>query len=299
MHPVIHHIWGPFAVYSYGLCMAAAIFTGLAAFYLRARFVIESKDKIVSLALVIVVTALVGSWVLFVLSNLDYYASLPWKEVELWGSTFKVPPVSEYAGGGMVFYGGVLGALGGGLTYGLLARIPILDTMDCFGPAVALGHAWGRVGCFLAGCCYGRPCDGLETLCARFPEGSVAFADLSARGIVAPGAESTPPLIPVQLMESGFELVLAMVLMHVYGWRPRRGQVMSAYFILYGAFRFLMEYLRFDPYRGSFLFFSVSQWVSLGLIVAGAVLIAATQAGGARNAGKGRGSEGGGIRDFP
>jgi phosphatidylglycerol:prolipoprotein diacylglycerol transferase len=274
MHPVIVHIAGPFAVYSYGLCLAVAIFVGLFVFYLRARRVIDRPEKIVNVYIIVILCGIVGSWVLFIVANRAYYASLPPKMIHVLGRPLAVPDVLQYVKAGLVWYGGVIGALGGGLAYGLLARLPILATMDAAAPALALAHAWGRTGCFLAGCCYGRVCDAGAALCARFPEGSVAYADMLEKGAIAPGAAETPPLVPVQLVEAGFELTMALLLMALVGRRWRRGHVMAAYFILYGVFRFFLENLRSDPYRGAFLFFSTSQWIAILMVLAGAAIIA-------------------------
>jgi len=253
--------------------MAMAIFVGLGVFFLKARYIIEDYEKIVTLGIVLVISAFAGSWILFIVSNLEHYASLPWTEITLFGKEVKVPPFMEYLKGGMAFYGGVLGAMAGALTYGIYARLPLLETMDCFAPGLALGHAWGRAGCFLAGCCYGIPCGEGAGLCARFPRDSVAYMDLVERGLLNLKMEATPPLVPVQLLESGFELLLALGLAHLYAFRPTAGYVISGYFILYGIFRFVIEYFRFDPDRGSMLFFSTSQWISLLMIPAGLIII--------------------------
>jgi len=249
--------------------MAVAIFSGLAVLFLGARRAVPDYPKIVNLAIIVVISGIVGSWLLYIVSNWPQYAELPWKEIRLVGINVSVPPIMDYFKAGMVFYGGVLGALAGGLIYCLLARIPILDVLDAGAPAIALAHAWGRTGCFLAGCCYGRVCDPGAALCAVFPKGSVAWADMLEHGMITVQTGATPPLIPTQLMEAGFELILAFFLMALLAWKLRTGHGVVAYFVLYGLFRFFMEYLRFDPDRGFFLFFSTSQWVSIMLILAG------------------------------
>jgi phosphatidylglycerol:prolipoprotein diacylglycerol transferase len=273
MHPVIHHIWGPFSLYSYGLCMAVAIFSGLAVLFMGARRSVPEYPKIVNLAIIVVISGIAGSWLLYVVSNWPHYAALPWRDVTVLGIDMELPPVMDYFKAGMVFYGGVLGALAGGLAYGLLVRLPILEVLDAGAPAIALAHGWGRLGCFLAGCCYGRICGPGAGLCAAFPRGSVAYADMVEQGMLTLEAEATPPVIPTQLMESGFELVFSFALMVLVARRPRRGYGAAAYFIGYALFRFLMEYLRFDPDRGTFLFFTTSQWVSILLVLAGLFMV--------------------------
>ncbi|MFH1438287.1 MAG: prolipoprotein diacylglyceryl transferase family protein, partial [Pseudomonadota bacterium] len=98
-------------------------------------------------------------------------------------------------------------------------------------------------------------------------------ADMTNRGLLWLAAAETPPLVPVQLMEAGLEMALAVLLTHLYSRRSGRGRIAGLYFIAYGIFRFVIEYYRFDPFRGDLLIFSTSQWISLLLILVGAALL--------------------------
>lgn len=236
---------------------------------MRARRATNGHAKVMLLFTVVIVCALAGSWIMFIVSNLGHYLALPWEEVIVGGISVKVPPIAGYLKAGVVYYGGVIGGLAGVSAFALAAGIPVLETMDISAPALALGHAWGRLGCFLAGCCYGRPCGAWEYLCIRFPAGSVAFSDIYGRETGDIKMDLTQPLFPVQIVESLFELMLSLLLAHLYGRRMGKGMVFGAYLFLYGAFRFIIEYFRFDPYRGHLYSLSTSQWISMAAVAAG------------------------------
>ena len=155
--------------------------------------------------------------------------------------------------GGFVFYGGLIGAVIMVYIYCRSFKVPFLEAMDLFAPTIALTHAVGRIGCFLAGCCYGIHTDG--------PLG-VTFHD----SIAAP---NDIPLFPVQLLESGLNLVLCAVLL-LYAKKPGKpGRVIGLYLMIYAIMRFFLEYLRSDSARGFILGISTSQMISILLLPLG------------------------------
>jgi phosphatidylglycerol:prolipoprotein diacylglycerol transferase len=162
---------------------------------------------------------------------------------------------------GFVFFGGFLGAAAWGFWFLRRHGASFRKAADVFAPALALGHAFGRVGCFAAGCCYGAPTDLPWGLAFRHPESAV------------PPALRGTPLHPTQLYEAGLDLAIFAFLHFVLapragGGRVVRGSVFAAYVVLYGGARFFVETLRADD-RGFYAFgLSVSQWV--GLLAAGA-----------------------------
>ncbi len=165
--------------------------------------------------------------------------------------------LQHYLYGGLVFYGGLIGGLVC-LVWVLItrrARFAQLETV--FLPAVPLVHAIGRVGCFCAGCCYGRPTDSWLGVC--YPEGGFAPAGI--------------PLVPVQLMESAGDLVIfGLLMLPVYRTPGRR---LALYLMGYGALRFCTECFRGDAARGLAGPLSGAQWISAACILAGLVLTAA------------------------
>lgn len=154
--------------------------------------------------------------------------------------------------GGFVFYGGLLGAFLAACIWCGRKSVPYPIMMDFFLPSVSLFHALGRVGCLLAGCCYGRPAEGFPGIV--YPEGGIAPAGI--------------PLIPVPLMESAFLLLLTVFLLILYRRSKTPGTVSATYMLLYGIWRFCIEFFRGDP-RGSILGFSTSQFISIFLILSG------------------------------
>jgi phosphatidylglycerol:prolipoprotein diacylglycerol transferase len=204
--------------------------------------------------------------------------------------------------GGLVFYGGVIASGAVMLWFCRRERWSFWTLGDLAAPSLALGHVFGRLGCFLAGCCFGAPCQ--APWAASFPSGSVAFDELQADGALAAGARHTPPLHPTQLYEAAGELLLFGILLWLQGrWsrlEPRTGEravrpgaLLLTYAAGYAALRFLVEIFRGDAARGFVatwhapalarllglpaghpLFLSVSQLISVLVLLAAAGVVA-------------------------
>lgn len=158
---------------------------------------------------------------------------------------------------GFVFYGGAIGGLLGIFIYARKYKINFFNLSEILIPSIPLIHAIGRLGCFCAGCCYGRPMD---------PPWGVLFRtdSVALQGIT---------LFPIQLLESALNLVL-FVGLFAYSRKERfNGQILGFYFIGYGIERFVLEYFRYDEVRGFILGLSTSQWISLLLIPIGLFLL--------------------------
>lgn len=158
---------------------------------------------------------------------------------------------------GLVFYGGLYGALVGGMCY---ARFYKQDSREMFmqmTPAIPLFHIFGRIGCFLSGCCHG-----MES--AKY---GIAFTD-------APGAINGVPYLPVPLYEAAGELVIFAILL-ILGYRKEKQyfRPLGIYMVIYGIMRFVLEFFRGDEIRGIFGFFSTSQWISLVTIPLGIYML--------------------------
>ena len=162
---------------------------------------------------------------------------------------------------GLVFYGGMAGTLGG-----IFLAAPALQEkpwplMDTLLPSLPLAQAFGRVGCLLAGCCYGIPVSwGL-------------WMD------AASGAPADSPLLPVQLFEAAGCLVLFICLLHLGRTKRPRGYLLSIYLLGYSALRFGLEFLRYDAIRGSIGVLSVSQWCSIAAALCGLLLLRHARSG--------------------
>ena len=162
------------------------------------------------------------------------------------------------AGGGLVFYGGLIGALLGALRYVLHFRTPVSAMLDLGFTGVPLFHFFGRIGCFLAGCCYGIEYHGVFAV--TFPEGNL-------------GSAPTVQLLPIQLIEALLNLILWAVLFTVYRRSSRRWLTSGLYLTCYGVIRFILEFFRGDLIRGSIYSLSASQFISIFTVAAGVLLL--------------------------
>ncbi|UCG39391.1 MAG: prolipoprotein diacylglyceryl transferase [bacterium] len=240
---------GPVTVHTYGLLVALGILSAVILAELLHRRSGGQPGRIVDMALMVVLAGLLGARLMFVLVNLDYYSRFPMEIFLIWK-------------GGLVFYGGLLGGMAAFIVLIRVHRLPLWEMLDIGAAAVALGHAIGRLGCFTAGCCYGQP-TGVPW--------AVTFTDPRCLATEV----LNEPVHPTQLYSFFFLAALTVFLVWL---RPRRsfaGQMTASYLILYGLFRFGVEFLRGDP-RGTMTLLgatlSTSQWASIVAVLAGAVL---------------------------
>ena len=161
-------------------------------------------------------------------------------------------PLVDVIKGGFVFYGGLIGGFLGLLIYASIYKIKLNKFLDIYAAVIPLGHAFGRVGCFFAGCCYGMEHDGF-----------LSFTYTETAGTTPLGV----PLLPIQLIEAACLILIFGVLMLVLFKVNKVGVVYKVYIVAYAIVRFVLEYFRGDGERGKFLFLSTSQWVSVGLII--------------------------------
>ena len=208
------------------------------------------REQVASLGLWIVIGAIVGAKVLMILRSFSYYLDHP---SEFWS-------LGTLQSGGD-FYGGFIGAVVVSLIYFARHRnLSGWQVADICGPAIALGQAIGRIGCFMAGCDYG---------CPTSVTWGVTFTNPAAAEIV--GTPLGISVHPVQLYESFSCLALFFFLVWLSPRKRFPGQVILAYSILYAVIRFFLEYFRGDTDRG-FVFnglFSTSQFVALIVVIIG------------------------------
>lgn len=164
--------------------------------------------------------------------------------------------IKAHVQGGLVFYGGLLGAIAAAFITARYLKQDIRKHYPALVPAIAIMAGFGRIGCFLTGCCYGAHTD--SHFAVVYPEGGLAPAGI--------------PLVPVQLYEALFEFLLVIVLAVISSRFPRvRPKLLSLYCASYAVFRFCLEFFRADDIRGVFGPFSTSQWISLILLTVIAV----------------------------
>jgi phosphatidylglycerol---prolipoprotein diacylglyceryl transferase len=274
-------------LHTYGLMLMAGF---VAAIMVSARLAqrewggtegLRRRNDVMDLAVWVVVSAFVGSKILFILVTpkefLDGLAHLFTDPSRLIGAL----------GGGFVFYGGFIGAAAAVWWFCRQRQIPFLRLADVIAPTVALGQAFGRLGCFAAGCCWGKPASLHLPWAVRFPGGSLArdiFGQATAGAIAfgsqegdfrrwviestgqvfdhpVPGAirlsdwvaqhGTTLPIHPTQLYESLAQLLLFVGLMIARRYRRFHGQILALYLIGYAIIRTTVEMFRGDFERGT------------------------------------------------
>jgi len=262
-------------VHTYGLLIATAFLAGTWLAQREARRQGQDPERIADLAFWVLVAALVGSRVYFMLVNWrDYFAPGTWLVSTPLG---RIPRVLAVWEGGLVFYGGFIGAALAAAWYMRRHGMRFLPYADSMIPSVALGHFLGRLGCFAAGCCWGDVCRTGLPWAVRFPEESLAYQTFAGRpdpaAFLAPGGHTTLPLHPTQLYEAFGELAIFALL--VLWVRPRKrfhGQVLATWLALYAVLRTAVELFRGDVERGVYFGLGAGQWTSIAIFAAGAAL---------------------------
>lgn len=235
MYPVLFQ-FGHISLYTYGLFIALGFLTGIAIAKREARRVGIHPERITDLCFFILIAAIVGSRLFYVLTAPRAFLEDPLEIFRIWN-------------GGLVFYGGFLAALATALLYMRRHRLPLWQTTDILAPGVAFGHFLGRIGCFFAGCCYGEIC---------YLPWAITFHHSESL------APTGTPLHPTQLYSAANNLIIFAIL---WGLRKRKrfhGQIFWLYVFLYGITRSIIEVYRGD-FRGHLILerFTISQTIGV------------------------------------
>lgn len=254
MQPILFEVLG-LKVHAYGLFMALGCASALGLCVWRARREGMDADAVYELATWLFLGGVVGARGLFLLVHAEAVRS-PLDLFRVWE-------------GGGVFYGCILGGLGGTLLYYRRKPFPFLKMADVVAPALAIGAFFGRLGCHLNGCCYGAVTAAPWGIC--FPAGSHAWAEHVDRGLIPVEAPWSLSVLPTQLYASLSALALFAFLMAYFPRRRRPGQVMAMLMIAYPITRWPVELLRADD-PGIFAGVTVSMLISLVLCASGVAL---------------------------
>jgi phosphatidylglycerol---prolipoprotein diacylglyceryl transferase len=252
MHAICFKL-GALTIHWYGVFMALGFLAGLANWVWLGRGRGRNAAFASDLLFWIMVFGLLGARVAYVLTNLSSYAARP----------YAVFFVHE---GGLVYYGGFIGVA---LALPVFARrrgVSVLALYDFVVTSLPLAHALGRIGCFLNGCCFGRPWGGCAAV--RFPHGTLPWWAHVDAGLIPRTALCSAAVHPVQLYEAACNLLLYGLLVALYRRRPRDGMLTALYLVLYPAARFGLEALRGDA-RPTWASLSLGQWISLALMLTG------------------------------
>lgn len=232
--------FGKITIHSYGLMIGIGILCCVLMAYYRAPKKGLSKEAILDIAIYSVIAGFIGAKCLYLLVE---FKSLLQHPLKILGSS------------GFVVYGGLIAGVLAAIIYCRKKKYVFMEYFDMAAPSIAMAQGFGRIGCFLAGCCYGRETESF--LGVVFPENSMA-----------PGGVK---LLPTQLISSAGNFLIMAVLLLYSRKAKKAGNVGILYMFLYGTGRFFVEFLRMDD-RGDFWLFSTSQWISIGIIALAAVL---------------------------
>lgn len=230
---------GPVTIHGYGLMIGLGVVAALLLGDYRAKKFGLNGDHIYGMTFSAVILGFLAARILFIITE--------WEG-------FLQNPMQYLSGAGFVVYGGIIG---GALTiYGFCKtkKIDMLSYLDLMIPSVALAQGFGRIGCFLAGCCYGKETD--SWLGVVFTD-----SDFAPNGV---------KVLPTQLFMAGGDILLMAVLLWYAAKRPLRGRTSALYLILYSIGRFAIEFLRNDD-RGTVGMLSTSQFIAIFTFVVGLV----------------------------
>lgn len=235
----------------YGLMIVLGMIFGISAAVIRSKkhgFLPED----------VLFASFFGGIGLFIGAKVLYLILILPKLIRLWSRLIQEPEQLKFLlTGGFVFYGGLVGAAVGYYIYCRKYRLSYPRMLDLVTPVIPLIHAFGRLGCFFAGCCYGIPYNG---------PGHLSFH----RSFFAP---TDIPLFPTQILEAAINFS-AFVFLVLYARTERKpGNITGIYILYYSVMRFFLEFVRGDIVRGNYLGISTSQWISLAFIPLGIFLI--------------------------
>src|SRR6266516_2641286 len=237
---------------TYGLLVATGVLVGLWISVRNSAKQGINPEHAWNLGIYVVLAGIIGAKILYVINEWGSYS----------GHIRDIFSLSTLQAGG-VFSGGLIAGLAVAVWYIRRHNIPALATCDAFAPGLALGHAIGRLGCFAAGCCYGKPTHHFW---------GVTFTNPLASQLV--GTPLNEALEPTQLFESAVELSIFFLLTWMFKRKKFDGQIFGAYLFLYGIARFFIEFLRGDPGRGSVFggVLSGTQLIAIGLVLTGGLI---------------------------
>ncbi len=284
MYPIAFHI-GNFAVHWYGVFIGIGFLASFGLLMYLKQYAKLTSDQIYNIAMIALFAGVIGARIFYVVQFWEQFSGR---------GILAILNVHE---GGLVFYGGFILAFIAECLYakwptvrrllGLKEKQPadgseprkdisILALLDILGPAMALAHAFGRVSCFMQGCCFGKPAPQGFPFAVRFPPGSGAAARYPS--LLSSGSE---PVYPVQLFESAGNVLMCIILLLLLRKRKYAGTIGGVYLILYGVMRFLIEFMRGD-HTDSILGLTPSQFIAVAIAIPGGIIVYLT----ARNLGR-------------
>lgn len=233
---------GPVTVYGYGLMIGIGVLFCILMGMMRAKKHGLKEDAVIDIAIYGLIIGFLGAKLLFVI--------VEWKD-------FITDPMSVLGTEGFVVYGGISAGVLAAIVYCRIKKLVFLEYFDLLSASIALAQGFGRIGCFLAGCCYGRETDSF--LGVVFPPGCMAPAGVK--------------VLPTQLFSSAGDFAIMAFLLWHYKRRKYVGDTGFLYMLVYGVGRFFIEMMRNDS-RGAVGALSTSQFISIFIVAAALLLLA-------------------------
>ncbi|MDD4870739.1 MAG: prolipoprotein diacylglyceryl transferase [Kiritimatiellae bacterium] len=253
MHSVCFKI-GEFPIHWFGVMMALGFLSALASWTLLGKKEGRDFNYCSDMLFWIMVAGIIGARAAYVISDFR---------------TFMERPVTilYVHRGGLIYYGGFIGAGLALYFFSKFRREKFMSVVDFVMTSVPLGHVFGRIGCFMNGCCYGSEYSGL--LSVTYPRASLPWDNQLYAGKIAADAKCSLAVYPVQLYEALFNLLLYFLLVWAYRNRKVDGRITALYLITYPVGRFLLEFYRGDERMRWCMGLSVAQIISIGLFALG------------------------------
>jgi len=242
MKPVLFEIWG-IRVYGYGTMIAIGIIAAVMLFSSRAKKKGYEEEKILDMSIWAIALGVIGGKLLYIITEIKNIVANPISLKEL--------------GMGFVVYGSIIGGVLGAYLYCRMKKWKVLKVFDIVIPSLPLAQGFGRIGCFLSGCCYGA--ETTSSLSVVFKEKPFSFAPAGIH------------LHPTQIYSAIFDFALAAFLLWYSKKERKDGRIFSMYLIVYSIGRFCVEFLRNDP-RGNVGALSTSQFISIFILIIGIIL---------------------------
>jgi len=237
---------GPLTIHTYGLFVATGFFIGLLITILLGKSEGIDQKQVMDMGLIIILSAIIGSRAIYVIMNISYYTDRPLDIFKIWQ-------------GGLVFSGGITSVLLVMLWYGKRHRLSFFKIADLWVPGAAIGQGIGRIGCFMAGCCYGKPTDAKWGVVFTHPH-SLAPLNVS--------------LHPTQMYSSISGVIVFFILLLIYSKRKFKGQVFVWFLILHSTARLAIERFRGDD-RGILLGsnMTITQFITIIILISSLVIL--------------------------
>lgn len=235
---------GPVTLHTYGLFVALGFLAGIFTAVKLGKSVGISSNKVLDMGFIIILSGLIGSRIVYIIINFSYYLSNPLDIFKLWQ-------------GGLVFSGGLVAVIIVLLLYTRHHKYNIWTIGDLWAPAAAVGQSIGRIGCFFAGCCYGKPTDIPWAVTFSNPK-SIATLNI--------------PLHPTQLYSSLSSFIIFIILIVLHSKKKFEGQVFLWFLILHSTARLFLERFRGDS-RGVILTkdFSMTQLIAILILISAVI----------------------------